>query len=131
MIVVDASVVVHVLAVEPWEGPLHARLAAEDDLHAPHLLDLEVTSAVRSLVIRGRLADTDARACLADLRELPVVRYPHAFLLDRVWELRGNLTAYDATYVALAEALEAPLLTGDRALADAPGIRCPVEVTGY
>ena len=97
-------------------------------LAAPHLLDLEVTSAWRRLVAAGELDERRARLALADLQGLRVERVRHRSLLDRCWELRGNLTVYDAAYVALAELLEVILVTADAKLAKAPGSRCPIEV---
>jgi len=86
-------------------------------LHAPHLVDLEVAQVVRRYAAAGELAAERGREVLADLADFPMLRYPHGFLLPRIWELRGNLTGYDAVYVALAEVLGAPLLTRDRRLA--------------
>jgi predicted nucleic acid-binding protein len=127
VIVVDASVVTHVLAVEPPDGPVHGRLGEQDELHAPEVIDLEVVSALRGLVVRRRLDSDAADRCIVDLLDLAIVRYAHGALLPRVWELRSNLSAYDASYVALAESLEAVLLTADAALARAPGVRCGVQ----
>ena len=93
--------------------------APDETLHAPHLVDLEVTQALRRYVRTGIIpADRGAEA-LADLGDLPLTRYPHQVLLPRIWELRHGLTAYDAAYLALAEVLDAPLITRDRALANA------------
>lgn len=130
MIVVDASTITYVLAVEEPGGPVHARLGPEDELHAPHLVDLEVMASLRGLVAGRKLDEVDARSCLRTLDALPIARYAHGALRARVWELRHNLTPYDAVYVALAEVLDAVLVTGDRAMAAAPGVRCPVEVVG-
>ncbi len=128
MIVVDASVLVTGLADDGPDGDrVRARLRGER-LAAPHLIDLEVTSAWRRLVGAGALDDRRASLALADLRALRLERASHLVLVDRCWELRHNLTVYDAAYVALAERLGTGLLTGDRRLADAPGLRCPVEV---
>ncbi len=127
MIVVDASVVVAAVAARGGGDVVRARLAGEQ-LHAPHLLDLEVASALRRLVGRRAITATAASTALDDLQHLPVRRVPHVRLLPRCWELRRNLSIYDAVYVALAEALDLPLLTADRRLARAPGIRCDVEV---
>ena len=124
MIVVDASVVVTALADDGPEGDrVRARLSGEA-LAAPSLLDLEVISAWR------RLLRDEHRAAKAinDLRRMRIVRASHIELVGRCWELRDNLTPYDAAYVALAEKLDAILLTADRKLADAPGIRCEVEL---
>lgn len=91
----------------------------EQTLHAPHLLDVEVAQVLRRYSVSGEIDGDRGRMALLDLADLPVERYPHGFLLRRVWELRNNLTAYDAIYVALAEALDAPLLTRGRRLAAA------------
>src|SRR5262245_62372925 len=88
-------------------------------LHAPHLLDVEVAHAIRRYAANGQIGPERGRELLADLADLPLRRHPHDWLLPRVWELRSNLTAYDALYVALAEALDAPLLTRDQRLARA------------
>jgi predicted nucleic acid-binding protein len=128
VIVVDASVVVTGLADDGSDGDrVRARLRSEE-LAAPDLLDLEVTSAWRRLVAAGDIDERRAALALADLRSLRVERAPHGPLLERGWELRHNLTVYDAAYVALAELLRVDLLTGDRRLAEAPGVRCTVEV---
>ncbi len=128
MIVVDASVVVTALADDGADGDqVRERLRAER-LVAPHLLDLEVLSAWRRLAAAGGLDDRRVVLALADLGALRVERVAHGALLGRCWELRSNLTVYDAAYVALAEALDVSLLTADRRLAEAPGIRCPVEL---
>lgn len=128
MIVVDASVLVTALIDHDDSGAQYrARLAADLDQHAPAVLDLEVVAAVRRLA-RGGLGDTRADEVVADLSGLSIRRYPHLALLPRIWELRHNVTPYDAAYVALAEVLGAPLLTADARLATAPGIRCGVEL---
>jgi predicted nucleic acid-binding protein len=129
MIVVDASAVLESLlrtpeatAVEKW------LLDAQQTLHAPHLLDVEVAQVVRRYAAAGEIDDERGRAALADLADLPLRRYPHDFLLARVWDLRNNFSAYDAVYVALAEALDAPLLTRDRRLAAAASHFARVEL---
>lgn len=128
MIVVDASIIVTGLADDGPDGDLvRARLRAEQ-LIAPHVIDLEVASAWRRLVVAGDLDERRATLALEDLGSLRLERAPHGPLLHRCWELRPNLTMYDAAYVALAEALQLHLLTADRRLAKAPGIRCAVEV---
>ncbi len=127
MIVVDASTVV-VALLDSGQGGQEARdLMLGDEAHAPHLLDVEVLSAVRRHVLGGRLSATAAWNAVDVLRELPVVRHGHDPLLDRALQLRDSITAYDGVYVALAELLEATLVTGDRRLARAPGVRCPVS----
>ncbi len=127
-LVVDASVLVMALADDGGDGASARDRLRGESLAAPHLVDLEVASALRRLAGRGTLTDRRASAALRDLSDLPLQRAPHTPLLPRVWALRRNLTPYDAAYVALAEALEAPLLTADRRLAEAPGPRCPIEV---
>lgn len=130
MIVVDASVVVPALADDGPDGDSARERLRGERLAAPHLLDLEVTSAWRRMVGAGELDGRRARLALADLQDLRVNRVRHGNLLDRCWELRGNLTVYDAAYVALAELLEVTLVTADATLARSPGPRCPIEVLG-
>ena len=109
--------------------PLTATLlAAHEDLHAPHLIDVEVLQVLRRLNAHRELSDRRADEATRDLADLPLVRHPHELLLDRAWELRANLTIYDAVYVALAELLDAPLWTLDQRLAGAPGLRTEVKV---
>lgn len=107
-----------------------ARLSGEQ-LLAPELLDLEVASVLRRLVAVDHLALARAEQALHDLIAMPVRRAPHAPLLERCWELRSNLTAYDAAYVALAEAFDTRLLTSDARLAAAPGPRCDIELLSH
>jgi predicted nucleic acid-binding protein len=97
-------------------------------LHGPHLLPLEVASALRKLVAERRLSERGGRQALEKLTLLPLRLHPHVPLLPRIWELRGNLTVYDAVYVALAEALDLPLVTADARLSRAPRLGCVVEV---
>ena len=128
MLVVDASVLVVALADDGPDGDqARARLRGEQ-LAAPELLDVEVASVLRRQVRLGTAAPRRAELALADLAAAPVMRAPHQPLLDRCWELRDNLTIYDATYVALAEALGVDCLTGDVRLATATGPRCHIEV---
>ena len=129
MIVLDASVVLEVLLRMPAGVALEKRLfEPEESLHVPHLVDVEVAQVLRRYALAGEVEAARCRAALDDLAGLPLTRYPHDFLMSRVWDLRGNLSAYDAVYVALAEALDAPLLTRDRRLANAPGHGARVEV---
>jgi len=129
VIVLDASVVLEVLLRMPAGVALGERLFRhEETLHAPHLLDIEVAQVLRRYAASGDAEPARCRAALDDLGGLALTRYPHDFLLPRVWDLRGNLSAYDAVYVALAEVLEAPLLTRDQRLANAPGLRARVEL---
>ena len=128
MIVIDASVVVAALAERGPTGAAARERLRDEDLQAPELIDVEVVSAMRRLRSAGELDDISADAMLRRLRNLNVVREPHLWLLGRCWALRDNLTPYDASYVALAEALGCPLVTADARLVSAPGIRCAVEV---
>ena len=129
MIVVDASTLLEVLLRTPAAQAAEARLfAPRQTLHAPHLIDVEIAQVVRRYAANGVIDDERGRVALADLADLPLRRYPHDFLLPRIWELRNNLTAYDAAYVALAEALDMPLLTRDKRLAAAAGHLVPVEL---
>ncbi len=117
MIVLDASIVVSLLIQEPVADVLRRDLSKRDDTFAaPHLLDLEVTSALRKLVAGKRLAMPRVQPLLQELVDLPAARYPHAGLIPRIWELRHNFTAYDAAYVALAEFTGAVLYTCDEKL---------------
>lgn len=101
-----------------------------EDLHAPHLFEVEVLSILRRYALNGSLSLGRARLALDRLSTLSISLYPHTALLPRVWELRDNVSAYDAAYIALAETLEAPLITTDARLARAPGIRAEIEVYG-
>ncbi len=128
MIVVDASVVTEAVGGSSERNLEALRRVTREASLAPHLLDLEVASALRGLVRRGALAGAAAQAALRHLAVLPVSRFSHRPLLSRCWELRDNLTVYDAAYVALAETTEATLLTSDRRLARATGINCEIEL---
>ena len=129
MIVVDASMLALAVADHGTDGHrARDRLRRDPDLHAPHLVDLEVISALRRLNDAGEIQQEQAEAALEALSELTLVRYPHLPLASRIWELRPNLTPYDASYVALAEGLACPLVTGDRRIARASGVRCEVEI---
>ena len=128
MLVVDASVLVVALADDGVDGDRsRARLAGEV-LAAPEVLDLEVLSVLRRLVATGEMPARRASLAVEDLATLPLQRAPHTPLLGRCWELRGNVTSYDAAHVALAEALGCVLLTADSRLASAPGPQCVVEL---
>lgn len=128
MLVVDASVLFEVVTDTFRAEPIRARLAAEPDQAAPHVVDIEVFSLVRRDHLAGVLDATAAALAVDDLRTWPGERYGHRALLERAWELRHNVRGWDAAYVALAEALDATLLTLDRRLASAEGPRCPIEV---
>ena len=117
MIVLDASVVVELLTNGPLADSLRHALAGRDEsLIVPHLLDIEVVSAVRKLVAGQRIDSYRSDELLRELAALPAERYAHTPLLDRIWELRHNFTAYDAAYIALAEATDSVLYTGDAKL---------------
>jgi len=128
MLVVDTSAVLEALVARDPASGLVERLADDGDLHAPHLIDVEILHALRRLAASGEISEDRAADARADVRELALVRYPHFDLSDRIWELRHNLTAYDATFVALAESLGVPLLTCDARLAEAPGLLATVEL---
>ena len=129
MIVVDASAVLEALLRTPAAAAVEDRLfGARTTLHAPHLLDVEVAQVLRRYAATGDIDVTRGRAALADLADLPLRRYPHHLLLPRAWDLRNNVTAYDAVYIALAEALDAPLVTRDRRLAAAAGHHVKIEL---
>ncbi|EMY33925.1 twitching motility protein PilT [Arthrobacter crystallopoietes BAB-32] len=124
MKVLDATVVIALLL-----GDVKPEVLGHEDLAAPHLLDSEVASVLRRLVRRQAVTEEQAAVALDGHAQLSIRRFPALPLIPRIWQLRANLSAYDATYVALAEELDAAsLLTVDRRLARAPGIRCLVEV---
>jgi predicted nucleic acid-binding protein len=123
--VVDAGVVIAVLA-----GTADPEGLVDDEIAVPHLVDSEVPNALRRAVVRGALTDVEAGVAMDGFIRLSLTRYPADWLRPRMWALRHDLSAYDATYVALAELMTAPLLTTDRRLARAPGLLCPVRVVG-
>lgn len=128
MLVVDTSAVLDALGGDPSAAGLIDRLENGGELGAPHLIDVEVLHALRRQVHRGELSIDRATDIRSDFADLPLTRYPHEPLNDRIWELRENLTAYDASFVALAEILGAPLVTCDAALASAPDARRLAEL---
>jgi predicted nucleic acid-binding protein len=129
VIVIDASALLEVLLRRAAVQAVETRLfAAGETLHAPHLLDVEAAHVLRRFASKGELDDARGRAALARLAGLPIQRYPHHTLLPRIWGLRHNLSAYDAAYIALAEALDAVLVTCDQRLANAAGHRARVHV---
>jgi predicted nucleic acid-binding protein len=129
VIVVDASAVIEVLLNTPSGIQIAERFFdPAETLHAPHLLDVEVAQVLRRYTRTGELDTARGLQALKDLVDFPLTRYPHDLFLLRIWELRHNVTAYDAAYIALAEALGAPLLTRDAALASAPGNRAGTEL---
>ena len=129
MIVLDASAVLEFLLRTPIGLKVERRIASADEtLHAPHLIDLEVSQVLRRREASRTLSRSRAEQAIADFSDLDMERYPHDALLPRIRALRKNVTAYDAAYLALAEALDAPLLTTDEKLAHSPGHRARVEV---
>jgi len=129
MIVVDASAAIEVLLRTRLAKVIERRLLdPREALHAPHLIDLEIAHVLRRHCAARKLTEQEAREALAVFLGLPVERHPHEPFLLRIWELRHNLSAYDAAYIALAEALHAPLVTCDRALASATGHRARLEL---
>lgn len=126
MIVVDASIAAAALGSDDEEGARARAHFPKDDVFVPELIDLEVTSYIRRAVRLGQMESQRALQALADLALMPFERVSHTPFLSRIWELRHNLTPYDAAYVALAEVMEAPLLTADARLARAPGLACEV-----
>ena len=129
MIVLDASAVLELLLHTKGGGGVADRIADDGvSLHAPHLITVEVTQVIRRYWAGGSVTPELAAAALADLVDLDIARYPHEPFVDRVWDLRDNMTAYDAVYVALAEVLDAPLLTFDRRLANCPGHEAHIEL---
>jgi predicted nucleic acid-binding protein len=120
LIVVDASALVELLLRTPAAGSIQTRLFEKlEELHAPQLIDIEVIQVFRRYSLAGEVDAERSRSLLADLVDFPMQRHSHEPLLPRVWELRHNLSAYDAVYLALAEALDAALLTGDGRLVTA------------
>lgn len=128
VIVVDASVLATAVADDGSDGDVARSRLRTESLVAPELIDLEVGSVLRRHVLAGTLEVRRAALALADLFQMPLRRTSHRPLLVRCWELRDNLTIYDASYVALAEALDVVLLTADQRLANAPGPSCTIEV---
>src|ERR1700723_1103764 len=129
MIVLDASAVVDWLLRTPAGQRVEQRIYARNNtLHTVHLLDVEFAQVLRRLVGEGTLARKRAEEAMEDLTALRVTRYAPVLLLNRIWQLRKNLSAYDAAYVALAEVLEAPLITRNQRIAAAPGHTATIEV---
>ncbi len=129
MIVVDASALLEVLLNTPAGTLVARRLFAEDEtLHAPHLLDVEVAQVLRRYALAGDLDPDRGLQALEDLADFRLTRYPHDLFLPRIWELRHNMTAFDAAYIALAETLAAPLVTRDARLASAARRYAQIEL---
>ena len=117
MIVADASAVLEVLLNTSRAAAIASLLfAGGQTIHVPHVADVEVLQVLRRYVSASAVAGARAREMMQDYLDMDLKRYPHDILLERMWELRHNFTAYDAAYIALAEGLDAPLLTCDRAL---------------
>jgi predicted nucleic acid-binding protein len=127
--VLDASAAIELLLHTAAGQAVAKRL---DDIrviiHAPHLIDVEIAQVLRRYANRGILSEARTAFALGRWRDLDVERHPHEPYLERIWQLRDNLTAYDAVYVALAEVLSTPLVTADRKLAGAPGLRAVIEL---
>lgn len=130
MLVVDASALLPAIADGTDIGRQRRQRLGRDRLHAPDLILVESLSVIRRQTLAGMLDAAQAEQAVDDLLALPIVIHPTAPLLRRAWELRANISPYDACYAALAEALNCPLLTGDARLARAPGLVCEVELVG-
>ena len=129
MIVIDASALLELLLQTPAGARVEARLFRDqDELHAPHLVDVEIVQGLRRLVRMGEVSPRRAAAAVADLTDLALHRHAHLDLLGRAWSLRDNISAHDAMYVALAEAIEAPVVTCDHPLGKTSGHRARIEV---
>jgi predicted nucleic acid-binding protein len=129
VIVLDASAAIEWLLQSPAGVKVDQRIfSPAETLHAPYLLDVEVAQVLRRYVRDKMISAQRGQEALEDLADVPLSRYPHDFLIPRIWELRATLTAYDATYVALAEVLDARLLTCDGKIASAPGHYARVEL---
>src|SRR6266545_5377841 len=128
MLIVDASCLYDVLVGKPRSMRIRRRLAVDPDQGAPHIVDVEVLSVIRRDFFMGRLDITAATQAVEDLRDWPGERFGHRWLLERAWEIRTNVRGWDAMYVALAEALDATLLTTDERLGRVSRLRCQIEV---
>lgn len=128
MIVVDASCLGEILVGGALADRVRHRLGADREHAAPHVIDVEVFGIIRRLRMAGDIDETTASLAVDDLALWPGERYGHRALLDRAWELRATVRGWDAMYVALAEVLDAPLVSLDRRLAGATGPRCPIEI---
>jgi predicted nucleic acid-binding protein len=131
MLVVDASCLTEVLIGTSDAEAIRERLASDTDHAAPHIVDVEVFGVIRREHLRGRLDRTEATQAVEELAAWPGERFGHRALLDRAWELRDTVRGWDAMYVALAEALQASLITTDRRLASATGTTCSIEVLDH
>lgn len=128
MIVIDTSALIDAVLSRPPKAGLLTRLSDDADLHAPHLIDIEILHAFRRLALTKAVHEARLNDARTDIDDITLTRYPLGPLADRVWDLRHHLTTYDAVFVALAEALQAPLITCDRRLARAGGHHARVEV---
>ena len=129
MIVVDASALLEFLLQTPLGARVEARLFRDEaEFHVPHLVDVEVVQGLRRLVRTGEVSPARAKEAIEDLIDLDLHRHSHTDVLRRAWTLRDNISAYDAIYVSLAEALDAALVTCDGPLATAPGHAARIEV---
>jgi len=128
VIVVDTSALIARLAGRPVRDSLRSRLDAERELHVPHLIDVEYLNALRGLVLGGKLSADRAAESRRDYADLSLIRYAHTPLANRIWELRNTMTAYDASFIALAEALDASLVTCDAKLASTSGHQATLEL---
>ena len=127
MIVADASAIIDLgLRNEPQGSWVEEQWHSGEPIHAPHLVDLEVANGLKRLRRSGRISEQRAHKVIALLHDLEIERYPHLQLLERIWQLAAGLSAYDAAYIALAEALDAPLVTTDAALARTSGHRAEI-----
>jgi predicted nucleic acid-binding protein len=126
VVVIDASAVLEVLLRTPRASAVQSWLGERQTLHAPCLIDIEIAQVLRRYHRHGELGARRGAQALDDLAALGIERYPHTLLLRRIWQLRDNISAYDAAYIALAEALQVPLLTSDARLARAPGHRSAI-----
>lgn len=128
MIVVDASCLFEIVTDSDRAESIRERMLADRDQAAPHVVDIEVVSLISRERLAGRLDETAGALAVDDLRSWPGERYGHRALLERIWELRDTVRGWDAAYVALAEVLDATLITLDARLGRANGPRCPIDV---
>jgi predicted nucleic acid-binding protein len=129
VIVIDSSAIIEVLLRTESASLIEDRIFSQGEtLHAPHLLDLEVAQVLRRYYASGDVDSERGQEAISDLADFPITRYPHDLFLPRIWQLRHNMTAYDAVYVALAELLPAPLITRDARLASTPGHTAVIEL---
>ena len=129
MIVVDSSTILEILLRTAVAPSIEARIfSRRETLHAPFLIDLEIAQVLRRYVLARRMTSDRGLEAIYDFLDLPIERYPHELLLERIWELRKNMTAYDAAYVALAESLSAPLVTRDGRLKASRAHHADIEV---